>query len=203
MAKKMKKTNPGEKKSHADAYQLKITLWGTKPPIWRRVIVPSDINLYKLHAVIQVAMGWEDAHLHHFEIDGQFYQGPAPDGSMFDDGTDSENETKFSLCDVVHREKAKFRYQYDFGDSWDHLMLLEKIIPAAEKPKTMVCTAGKGHCPMEDSGGIWGYYHMLEILADPKNPEYAEISDWLGGPFDPDEFDLDEVNKELAKLRRK
>jgi hypothetical protein len=186
------------KPSDSDAYQLKITLRGSKPPIWRRVVVPGGITLYELHEVIQLAMGWTNSHLHLFEIDGRQFQALDPElGNEFD----SEDETQYQLDEVVDRVKVKFRYEYDFGDSWEHLVVVEKIIPASAKPKLMVCTAGKGNCPMEDSGGIWGYYQKLAILADPSNPDHEEIKEWMGDEFDALAFDLDRVNKALAHLR--
>ncbi|MGD0461847.1 MAG: plasmid pRiA4b ORF-3 family protein [Tepidisphaeraceae bacterium] len=182
-----------------DAYQLKITLRGSKPPIWRRVVVPADLTLSRLHVVIQLAMGWDDCHLHLFEIDGQTFQGPGPDGYLSDD-MDFLDESQYRLSDLANRERAKFRYEYDFGDSWEHVILVEKIIPAADKPKVMVCTAGKGRCPMEDSGGIWGYHIKLSILANPKHSDYAEIREWIGDEFDPNQFDPVAASKALAML---
>jgi hypothetical protein len=178
-------------------YQLKITLRGSKPPIWRRVIVPADMYLDRLHTVIQIAMGWSDCHLHLFEIDREFYQEPDPDGFESDR---QEDERKYRLCDLVNREKAKFRYEYDFGDSWDHVIILEKIIPASEKPELMVCLTGKNACPVEDSGGIWGYYEKLRIVGDPTHPEHELIKEWMG-EIDPTEFDIHGINALLHDLR--
>ena len=110
-------------------YQLKITLQGSKPPIWRRVVVPAECNLETLHQVIQVAMGWQDDHLHAFEIDGENYDGRDPMGGRMED-MEGLDAAEYALCEVVNREKAKFTYQYDFGDSWDHSILVEKILPA-------------------------------------------------------------------------
>ncbi|MGD1276824.1 MAG: plasmid pRiA4b ORF-3 family protein [Tepidisphaeraceae bacterium] len=183
-----------------DVYQLKITLRGSKPPIWRRVLVPAGITLDRLHDVIQVAMGWEDCHLHLFQIAGRVFQGIGPDGSM-DDLMDSEDESQYRLGDLAGI-KTKFRYEYDFGDGWEHSISVEKIIPAADKPKSMVCTAGKGRCPMEDSGGIWGYYEKLRIMDDPNDPDHEDILEWIGDGFDPNEFDCDAVNKSLGKIKR-
>jgi hypothetical protein len=191
--KKKKKTQSG------DAYQLKITLRGSKPPIWRRVVVPAEIRLDLLHEVIQTAMGWYNCHLHFFEIDGEMYEGRSPDG-LGDDDLEGLDEADYRLCDAVAEEKAKFHYEYDFGDGWDHTITVEKIIPASEQPQTMTCLAGKNRCPVEDSGGLWGYYDKLRILADPNDPEHEEIKEWMG-PVDPTEFDLDAVNAALAELK--
>ncbi len=104
------------------------------------------------------------------------------------------------LRDLVHAPKSKFHYEYDFGDGWAHTLLVEKIIPAKENPKTFVCLAGKGRCPPEDCGGIWGYYDLLEILSDVKHPEHEERMEWIGGPIDPDAFDPAAVTNALTLL---
>jgi Plasmid pRiA4b ORF-3-like protein len=183
-----------------NAYQLKITLGGSKPPIWRRFVAPGQITLAKLHDVIQIVMGWYDSHLHAFEIDGEQYGEASRDGMDLD--LNGSDERKFRLCDVIPEVKAKFRYEYDFGDSWEHALVVEKIIPADDQPETFVCLAGKGRCPLEDCGGIWGYYRLLEVLANPKDPEHADMKEWAGGKFDPDEFDLAGINKSLRAFRK-
>ncbi|HZZ42714.1 MAG TPA: plasmid pRiA4b ORF-3 family protein [Tepidisphaeraceae bacterium] len=186
-------------KGPANAYQIKMTLCGSKPPIWRRVVVPGDLTLEQLHQVIQMAMGWQECHLHQFEIGGETYTGIdedyTPENGELDD-------SQYRLCDVIDREKTKFQYEYDFGDGWDHTMVVEKIIPAAENPKSMVCLAGKGRCPPEDCGGIWGYYRLLEILEDPSHEEHKDMMEWAGGKIDPTEFDADEVSSLLSDMRR-
>lgn len=181
------------------AYQLKMTLRGSKPPIWRRVVVPGHITLGGLHRVIQTAMGWMDEHLHAFQIDSVEYSGPGPAGYM-DDSQDFEDEADYRICDVLRKEKMKFRYLYDFGDSWDHTILVEKTLPPLTAPKGIVCTGGRMRCPSENSGGIWGYHSVVKILADPKHPDYAETIEWIGEPFDPEEFDREEVNAALKAI---
>ena len=181
------------------AYQLKITLRGSKPPIWRRVIVPADLTLEDLHIVIQVVMGWANDHLHEFTIDGTAYSGTAPDGSMLED-MDGEDETEYQLGEVL-REKMKFEYLYDFGDSWEHAITVEKIIPAGDKRPVATCTAGKLQAPIEDSGGMWGYYEKLKIMADKKHPEHAELAQWIGENFDPEAFDIQAANTTLKKMK--
>jgi hypothetical protein len=179
-----------------NAYQLKITLKDSKPPIWRRFIVSESITLVKLHHVIQEVMGWYDSHLHEFEFNGECYGQPDPD-AMFE----INNEKKVKLNLLINTEKDKFLYNYDFGDDWRHVIVLEKILteqPAPVKPK---CITGKMACPPEDCGGLWGYYDMLETLKDPKSPEYEETIEWLGGEFDSEAFDIDWVNQELKRIR--
>jgi hypothetical protein len=195
------KGNRRRRSASGEAWQLKITLRGSKPPIWRRVVVPAEITLDVLHQVIQTAMGWYDCHLHLFDIDGEIYEaGRFPDGQVNDD-MEGLDEAKHRLCDVVDGVKSRIRYVYDFGDDWEHTVLVEKILPASEKPKVMVCLKGKGRRPMEDSGGVWGYYDKLAILADASHPEHEEIKEWMG-EFDPaEEFDAEAVTKALAELK--
>jgi hypothetical protein len=182
-------------KASGDAYQLKITLSGSKPPIWRRVVVPVEITLDLLHDVIQIVMGWEDAHLHMFDIHDEIYENTSIEGA------EGEDETDYRLCDVITAAKDQFTYTYDYGDNWEHRVTVEKLIPAAKNPPMMTCTAGKNHAPFEDNGGLWGYYDMLEALADPKHPEHERLKEWIGGePFDPEAFDIEAVNKQLKEL---
>ncbi|MDA8375967.1 MAG: plasmid pRiA4b ORF-3 family protein [Planctomycetia bacterium] len=188
----------GGRSSVGGAYQLKITLRGSKPSIWRRVVVPADITLDDLHSVIQRAMGWNNSHLHAFEIDGTTYSGAGPDGYLELDMND-QDESDVSLG-AVAREKMKFSYTYDFGDDWIHIITVEKFIPREAAPKTIICTGGKMCCPMEDSGGLWGYYEKLGILADKNHPEYEEIAEWIDKDFDPEAFDVNAVNKRLKAI---
>ncbi len=181
------------------AYQLKITLRGSKPPIWRRVVVPGNITLGRLDRVIQTVMGWLNVHLHAFQIDGIEYSGPGPDGYI-DDSHSFEDEAEYRICDVLRKEKMKFRYLYDFGDGWEHIIVVEKILPPLLAPKGIVCTGGKMNCPREDCGGLWGHYSMIKILADPMHPRYAETIESMGTPFDPEEFDMQQVNTALKEM---
>lgn len=185
-------------------YQLKIALARSKPPIWRRILVPADGTLEKLHMAIQAAMGWEDDHLHAFEIGGESYGGRDPMGGELD--SDDLDERKYRL-DEVAGEKAKFGYQYDFGDSWDHTIKVEKTIAAedavAKALEPFTCMAGEGACPPEDCGGLWGYYEKLEALKNPKDEYYEEVREWMGDGFDPEAFDVKGANKRMKYLRKK
>jgi len=180
-------------------YRLKVTLKGSKPPIWRRLEVPGNITLAQLHLILQVAMGWTNSHLHSFRIGKAYYQEPDP-SPLFREAKE-KNENKFKLKQVVTHEKMKFIYEYDFGDSWEHEILVEKILPMTEENRHPVCLKGARACPPEDVGGIWGYYDFLEILDDPKHPEHEDMMEWAGGQFDPTEFDLAKINKQLSKFR--
>lgn len=185
-------------KKTAFIYQIKITLNGSKPPIWRRVLISSEITLAKLHDVIQSAMGWYDSHLHMFDVHGVEYSTPSPyygSDHLRELGAKSTKNVKLSQLNIV--EGGKFKYEYDFGDSWEHNILLEKILPPDPKLNTPVCIKGKRACPPEDVGGIWGYDTFLEILKDPIHAEHDNYIDWVGGDFDSEAFDLDEVNRRL------
>ncbi len=175
---------PGEK----IVYQLKVTIKDSKPPIWRRVLVPGNVTLYDLHEILQVVMGWENYHLHMFTIAGEIYGDPEDDETG-DLGT--ENETRYRLDQLGLLEKARFSYEYDFGDSWEHAILVEKILPAEKGVHYPVCVTGKRACPPEDVGGVWGYEEFLQAIADPENEEHEEYMGWIGPEFDPEEFDLD------------
>jgi Plasmid pRiA4b ORF-3-like protein len=182
-------------KQSKSIYQIKITLIDSKPPIWRTVLVPDNIGLGAFHNVIQVAMGWTDSHLHQFIANQVFYGIP-------DDDFEMEDEAKCKLSQLLKKEKDTFIYEYDFGDSWAHKILLEKILPFDSKTALPVCIKGKRACPPEDCGGIWGYVGLLETISDTNHPEHEEMLEWLGGEFDPEEFDLEEINEELAEYCR-
>lgn len=182
--------------SHLSLCQLKVTLRDSKPPIWRRIQVTSDIRLSTLHRVLQVVMGWEGAHLHQFLAHGMYYGTPHPDF-----GFEVKNETNVSLQQVVSGVKDTLIYEYDFGDSWEHELLVEKMLSLEEGKRSPICLTGKRACPPEDCGGIWGYASFLEAIRDREHPEHDEMVEWVGGEFDPDAFDLDEINTELQRLK--
>jgi hypothetical protein len=177
-------------------YQLKITLRGSKPPIWRRVAVPGNFSLGKLHRVIQLAMGWEDCHLHQFIIDGEYYGIPSPD-----DWEPVIDERRHALGRIAPYEKSKFVYEYDFGDGWEHIILVEKIFPAEKGVKYPVCLKGKRACPPEDVGGVWGYEDFLEAIRDPGHEEHDTYMEWIDGEFDSEEFNLDVINLDLQRVK--
>jgi hypothetical protein len=181
-------------KQSRSIYQIKISLIGAKPPIWRTVLVPSDLDLENFHNVIQVAMGWEDSHLHQFIANEKFYGTPDDDFGM-----EIEDESKYKLSQLLKNEKDTITYEYDFGDSWEHKILLEKVLPFDSKNALPVCIKGKRACPPEDCGGIWGYEDLLEAISNPNHPEHEDMLEWLGGEFDPEEFDLEEINDDLAE----
>ena len=184
------------KQKQPDIYQVKVTLKDIRPPIWRRILVTSDTALNKLHRILQVVMGWDDYHLHQFIINGTYYGIHDPD-LMFD----LKDEEKMKLDMVVLQEQKEFIYEYDFGDSWYHNILIEKILLPDTKKHYPVCIKGKRACPPEDCGGVGGYYYFLEAIQDPEHPEHEEMLEWEGGSFDPEAFDIDGVNRVLKKIK--
>ena len=181
--------------------QLRISLRGvSKPPVWRRVVVPADLTLGELHDVIVEAMGWEDSHLHMFDTGSQQYGPPGLDLGFAD-------ESRARLGDVLSRSGSSLIYTYDFGDDWEHEVRLEETRAATPGSVYPSCVAGKGACPPEDCGGQWGYENLKEVLADPRHEEHEDMLEWLGldsgDEFDPAAFSLDEVNARLRPLGRK
>lgn len=183
-----------------EMYQLKITLKGSKPPIWRRFLIKSSVSLPELHEAIQIIMGWENCHLHQFISGGRYYLEPDPD-DVFESINDLD-EKRYRLNQLLKREKASIVYEYDFGDGWEHNITLEKILPLNPELELPVCIKAKGACPPEDVGGIWGYYNFLEAVNDEKHPQYEDYKEWIGPDFDPAAYDISEVNKILAEYCR-
>jgi hypothetical protein len=176
-------------------FQVKIRLVGLSPPIWRRVLVAGDIRLDRFHEVIQAAMGWMDGHMHVF-IDG------ADEYGLRDPELGHRDERRVTLDRVLAHPKDRIRYVYDFGDNWEHEIVLEAITAADPDARYPICVTGKRACPPEDCGGPWGYAELLEVLADSDHSEHSEMVEWLGfetaAEFDAERVDLDEVNYGLA-----
>lgn len=175
-------------------YQIKITLKHSKPPIWRRLLVAEDTRLDRLHLIIQRAMPWWNYHLHQFMVREIEYSDPAFELDYVED------ERRVTLHDIAPTEGARFVYIYDFGDHWEHVVEVKKILPDDPDRGIPVCIKGRRACPPEDVGGIWGYDTFLEALNNPKHPEHDMYSEWIGGEFDPEEFDLEEINEQLRRL---
>ncbi|QEL17825.1 plasmid pRiA4b ORF-3 family protein [Limnoglobus roseus] len=177
-------------------FQFKITLLDIAPAIWRRVRVP-DCTLVEFHEIIQAAFGWENYHLHQFEIGSVRYTEPAPDG----DDTDSEDETDVLLSTLLPESSrtAQWVYEYDFGDGWRHEVLFEGFPPAVPKAKPPICLEGERACPPEDCGGPPGYADYLAAIADPQDEQHEELLEWRG-PFDPEAFDATKATKAMRKV---
>jgi pRiA4b ORF-3-like protein len=187
----------GEPEPGEPIYQVKIILMGAEdPPVWRRVLVPAAIRLDRLHEVIQATMGWQDAHLHAF-VDGQTYYGVRDAELRYRD----ERATR--LTELV-TPGERLLYTYDFGDDWDHEIIIEEATVAAPGARYPRCAAGQGACPPEDAGGWPGYTRLVQILTDPGHEEHQDMLDWLGlnsrSQFDPARFDPEEANRRLAAV---
>jgi len=197
-----KSTSPKARLSNAPLYQLKITLRHSEPKIWRRVVIRADMPLDQMHNVIQVAMGWRHSHMHQFIVGRgsatQFYG--EPDSEFLDMGDNMLDERRYSVADLAPAAKQKFIYEYDFGDSWEHEVMVEKTLPPDADFKHPVCLGGAMACPPEDCGGLGGYSNLLEVLADPKHPEHEEMKEWVGGGFHAEEFCVEDVNEILRRL---
>jgi Plasmid pRiA4b ORF-3-like protein len=183
------------------ALVLKITLRGLRPPVWRRVRVPGDITLGRLHQVIQAAMGWQDYHLHEFEIGDRRYGEPDDDPLPGDAHT--YNESNVKLGALADRGARRFRYLYDFGDGWEHEIVVEKALPLDPAQQYPSLITGKRACPPEDCGGVYGYLRLLKVLADPADEEHPELREWAGDDFDPEHLDPEAINRDLARLARR
>ena len=194
------KVPPTQRPAKTDLlFQFKITLLDIKPAIWRRIQVP-DCTLADLHEYIQASFGWENYHLHQFEIDGLHYSQPAPDGDDF--GMDFEDETDVLLSKLLPKSAKRIRwiYEYDFGDGWRHEVLFEGVPPIDPKAKAPLCLEGERACPPEDCGGPPGYADYLEAIADPEHEQHEEMMEWRG-PFDPSVFDAKKATKEMRKVK--
>lgn len=195
-AKSSRKTKKSKRRSASAAYQIKITLDGTKPPVWRRLRVP-DCTLEMLHEIIQVAMGWQNCHMHEFRAgDERFSMAAMAEFGEVDD--EAREESDVLLSELVAAGHKRLRYWYDFGDDWWHTIKIEKTLDPQADEDYPVCTAGARACPPDDIGGIWGYVEFLEAMADPNHEQHDELKEWYGGDFDPERFAPDEVNQLLT-----
>lgn len=219
-----KKKRRPRRAAPVSVHELKVTLKGSKPAIWRRVAVAGDTPMSELHWVLQIVMGWTNSHLHQFvvaklqpkptreeistlanagqweKLFGRMQRDRAVSDPEFE-LDDTEDEFAVTLEEVAPAVKSKFTYEYDFGDGWEHKVEVVKIRPPTPGERYPTCLSGKMACPPEDCGGVWGYYDLIEAVRDPKHERHAELIEWLGDDFDPERFDLDEVNEVLAELR--
>ena len=179
-------------------YQFKVTLRGIRPPIWRRIQVPGSYSFWDLHVAIQDAMGWWDSHLHAFRVanpaHGDMDLIGIPDEDRFDDDLEYLAGWTVPIDNYFAEPGDSASYDYDFGDGWEHEVVLDKIISREPKQKYPRCLAGKRKCPPEDCGGPWGYANMLKILADPDHEEHDEMLTWVGGSYDPRLFDCEKIH---------
>lgn len=178
--------------------RLNITLNKAKPAIWRRVLVPGGITFFDLHHIIQISMGWKNAHMFEFKVDN--YKLGYPDSEL-EGNEDVTHASSVHLDLLLMKEGLTFSYLYDFGDYWRHTIEVEAILPADERVYP-VCIDGALACPPEDIGGVPGFYENLQILNNPKHPQYKHRKKWVGRDYDPEKFDIDKVNKELPKFKK-
>ena len=173
------------------AFQLKVALRRTRPPIWRRLEDRGDTTLGSLHHILQVAMGWTDSHMHQFMAKDKYYGTADPEFGM-----DRENEDEVRLDQVLRKPKDRMLYEYDFGDGWEHDVVVEKLVPVAPgRERYPMVIGGRRACAPEDCGGVPGYYHFLKVLQIPLHPEYEDMFEWSDGAFDAEAFDISEVNR--------
>jgi len=188
-----KKTDVG---TRPQLYRLKVTLLNSKPPIWRRLRVHGDTTLAGLHAILQVAMGWLDSHLHTFEVHGITYADPDPE--WHPPVSDERGPTLTGLGLVTG---SRFTYEYDMGDGWRHEIVVEAVTDAeTARPRRAACIAGRRACPPEDVGGIGGYAYFLEAIRDSNHKEHKDMMDWIGKEFDPEAFSVAETDQALEEL---
>jgi hypothetical protein len=178
-------------------FQLKMTLEGIDPPIWRR-IQTKDCTLEDLHALIQVTMGWEFEHRYRFIIGGVEY---AELDMVNDEEIQDVSGTRLSDVLPVQNRRPRFEYEYDFGDAWTHQLIVEERSLPKEGVKYPICVGGQRACPPEDCGGPWGYSDFVDTITNPDHRGHGEMLEWVGGEFDPERFDLEAVNNELRRMR--
>ncbi len=178
-------------------FQLRIELREVLPPVWRRFLVPGSITLPGLHRVIQDVMGWENSHLHLFRFGKKEYGIPDPEYP-----SEMRNERGRRLREFLRDEGETFGYQYDFGDNWEHDVVVERIVTGAEVTEA-TCLEGERACPPEDVGSPSGYMEYLEALKDPSHPDHQQMVEWRGPSFDPERFDPGRINRRLSLLSRR
>lgn len=188
--------------SKDEILQIKISIEEITPKIWRRFQVEDSLTFHQLHKVIQLVMGWSDSHLYGFKAGDKEYQDEKSEdfGDVGDENILPSGKNRVSLL----KEKQKFNYTYDFGDCWEHLLVVEKILPRTASVSYPVCLEGERNCPPEDCGSVPGYYNLMAVRKNKKHPEYESlIKEWLGEDYDPEYFNPQEVNTELRRMFRK
>ena len=198
-------------------YQLKVTIKDIKPPIWRRLLLPSEATFWELHIAIQDSFGWMDSHLHEFFIGSAWDRRVThikilhPEDDIFGEEKESLDESKLRLREFLNEKQSKITYVYDFGDNWEHQIILEKVLPVNNNEVYPQVIDGKRACPWENSGGIGGYLEKIEILKDKKHEYYEEIADWVGvddinelelESFNPDDVIFRNSATELRRLQK-
>lgn len=186
----MKQTEP-----QVEVYAIKVTRLDTSPLVWRRILVPRDITLRNLHSTLQTVMGWAGSHLHQFVLPRQKFS-----DASYRVGTKVANENRTTLGELIWASGARLLYEYDFGDGWQHELVLEEVLLGDESFQQM-CVAGKRCCPPEDCGGPQGFAELLEALGDANHPDHEEVCEWLGD-FVPESFSVEDINRKLRRRKR-
>ncbi|HXK55056.1 MAG TPA: plasmid pRiA4b ORF-3 family protein [Gammaproteobacteria bacterium] len=180
-----------------DLFQIRISLSDVEPAVWRRLLLSSSTDLAELHQIIQIAMGWSNSHLHQFTANHQQYGVP---DTEFGDSIAPERGKR--IGSFLKHENQWITYEYDSGDCWEHVITLERILPYHPGEAGPSCIDGRRACPPEDIGGAWEYREFLEAYTDSEHPDHQEKVDWLGEYFDPEQFDIADVNRKLSALRK-
>jgi len=195
----MSPPRPSTRAALRRVYQLRIELQEIEPRIWRTILVPETLTLPRLDRVVQAAMGWSNSHLHAWRIDGKRYGVPDPD---WDEPDGMLDEHKFTAGSVLGERIDAFDYEYDFGDGWEHHVVVEKRLAAEPERNTWpMCIAGANACQPEDVGGPPGYMDFIQAMRDPTHEEHLQMWRWNGGPFDPTAFSLNDANRAIKRVR--
>lgn len=184
---------------------FRVSLLDIKPDIWREIEVPATYSFWDLHVAVQDAMGWLDCHLHMFRVPdpetGEIGEIGIPDEDGFLDGPPTSPGWEIAIADYFIKPGDQASYEYDFGDGWEHQVSLERISESKKGMKYPKCLNGKRACPPEDCGGVWGYEQLLGIISNPEHEEHETMMEWLGGEFDPENFDAESVVFDNPKKR--
>lgn len=192
-------------KTQGLAHRFKVTLRGIEPEVWRRIAVPAAYSFWDLHVAIQDAMGWRDYHLHVFRVRNPATGRPDQIGIPSDDQIEDEEPPQpgweVPMAEYFRQPGDRAEYDYDFGDGWEHEVVLEEISVRIPRAKYPICLDGSGACPPEDCGGVSGYEELLRVLRDPTHEEHDNSLRWVGGHYDPAAFDPKRIRFESPKKR--
>jgi len=208
MATKRSRVRDSKRRPPADwVHQFLVVLTNTDPLVWRRIQVPESYSFWDLHVAIQDAMGWLDCHLHEFRVvldskSGRIGRFGIPVDDFLEQPPVVPDWT-VRLSNMVGKGEMPILYAYDFGDGWNHAVMYEGGAQLQPNVKYPLCVSGARKCPPEDCGGVHGYAEFLEAIRDPKHERHAELLDWIGGVFDPDDFDATTITFDDPKKRWK
>lgn len=181
-----------------DIYRVHVSLREIEPPIWRLIELSSPTTLKQFHRILQIAMGWDDSHLHEYIADGRRYATPDP---SCDKTGDMVREAGVRLTSVLPAVGAEISYIYDFGDYWQHNIRLEAILTPEPNVRYPRLVDGRRSCPPEDCGGADGYADLLEVLLDPTHEDYEYFREWVGPRFNAEIFSVEAANERLQNNR--